>query len=61
MELTGYGWQDTKYQFSNSCLSEHPTDHCKRMSPTSDKETAADQLECLQKIFLDKEYGTITL
>ena len=45
MELTGYGWQDTKYQFSNSCLSEHPTDHCKRMSPTSDKETAADQLE----------------
>ena len=61
VELTGYGWQDTKYQFSNSCLSEHATDHCKRMSPTSDKETAADQLECLQKIFLDKEYGTITL
>lgn len=61
VESTGYGWQDTKYQFSNSCLGENPTDHCKRMSPTSDLETAEDQLECLQIIFLDKEYGSITL
>lgn len=61
VESTGYGWQDTKYQFSNSCLREHPTDHCKRMSPTSDPDIAADQLECLQRIFFDKEYGSITL
>lgn len=61
VDSNGYGWQDIKYQFSNSCLGDHATDHCKRMSPTSDKETAADQLECLQIIFFDKEYGSITL
>lgn len=61
VESTGYGWHSGKYQFSNFCLGEDPTNHCKRMSSTSDQETAADQLKCLQNIFLDKEYGSITL
>lgn len=61
LESTAFGWQKLKYQLSNPCLSDHPTDHCKRMSPTSNPEVALDQLECLRRIFFDEEYGAITL
>lgn len=61
IKSTGYGWQDNEYNLSNSCLCENRTDHCKRMSPTSDPRSAIQQLKCLDEIFLDAEYGQITL
>ena len=61
LTFTGYGWQDNRYCLSNSCLEGHSTDHCKRMSPTSDPQNALEQLKYLNDIFLDEEYGPITL
>lgn len=61
LESTGFGWQKLKYRLSNLCLSDHSTDHCKRMSQTSNPETALDQIEDLESIFFDEEYGAITL
>lgn len=58
---TGYGWQDHIYCLNNSCLKGHPNDHCKNMGPTSDPQNALYQLEYLIAIFLDEEYGPITL
>lgn len=58
---TRYGWQDHIYCLNNSCLKGHPNDHCKNMGPTSDPQNALYQLEYLIDIFLDEEYGPITL
>lgn len=61
MEHSGYGWQGGTYHLRNQCLRYDRNDHCKRnymIDNTS--EATTDAFADIDKIFLRKDYGSIT-
>lgn len=61
LESTEYGWHGNEYILSNPCLRSIPTDHCKNKSSICDVESAGIIFDKLYSIFLNDEYGKITL
>lgn len=61
LESTEYGWHGNEYILSNPCLRSIPTDHCKNKSSICDVESAGIIFDKLYNIFLNDEYGKITL
>ncbi|SDF10707.1 FtsK/SpoIIIE domain-containing protein [Sporomusa acidovorans] len=61
LESIEYGWHGNEYILSNPCLRSIPTDHCKNKSSICDVESAKIIFDQLFSIFLDDEYGKITL
>lgn len=61
LESTEYGWHGNEYILSNPCLRYISSNHCKNKSSICDVTLAENILNKVYSIFLDGEYGKITL
>lgn len=64
LKSTEYGWQGNEYILSNPCLRfslNQPYGHCKWKSTIPDVDAARDAFEKIYDVFLNGEYGQVTL